>query len=202
MKIAIVVPSGDMIHKSFAMCLVRLVVDLAQHGHEVFLPDPRSSTIQKGRTVGIRAALAQDPNFILFIDSDQTFPSSAARMLMLWDKSIVGATYPRRNPPIRFVGKKINGRPWRYKDLGNGLQEAKYLGCGMMLIGAHVFYAIEEPWFHVEQHPEDDNNPWTTEDQFFCQKVRGIGHSVHCDTDLSLYIGHLGTKEYTADDVE
>ena len=198
MKLAIVVPSGDMVHADFSMCLARMIGTLGGR-MQVALINPKSSLIQKGRTCGTMAALKADTDFILMIDSDMTFPPNAALRLLNHQKPIVGATYPRRRPPYSLVGRKANGKPWKLHDLGYGLKPAHELGCGMMLIANSAFEALPMPWFHVEQEVNKAGEvEWTSEDEFFCHLAATKDFDIHCDTDLSLEIGHLGVREYKA----
>jgi hypothetical protein len=69
MKVAIIVPSGDMVHTDFAMCLTRLATASRGSGLKMALMiiNPKSSLIQKGRWTGVTEALAQGADKILLI---------------------------------------------------------------------------------------------------------------------------------------
>lgn len=199
MKLAIIVPSGDMVHADFAMCLAAMCIDLQKSGHEVALINPKSSLVQKGRTDGVIHAQEIGAEAVLFIDSDMTFPHTTARQLIDRKASIVGVTCTRCRPPIELIGKKLStDKPFQLEDLNTGLQYAATLGMGIMFIHIRVFAELPKPWFHVEQ----SSSIVISEDEWFCSLAVDCDVPIRCDTDLSAHIGHIGTRTYTVDDVK
>jgi hypothetical protein len=188
-RIAIVVPSGDMCHADFAMCLARMTASMTADRMQFAVVNPRCSLIQKGRYEGVIAAKKIDATHILMIDSDMTFPPHTALSLLWRDKNVVGTLCHRRRAPYELIGTKAGtrkSRPFRHTDFNTGLQKAGRLGTGVMMIKTSVFADDKAPWFNVSF----SGGRWTSEDENFCD-----GQVVWCDTDLSAEIGHIGTLE-------
>lgn len=191
MRIAIIIPSGDMVHTDFAMCLTRLVATTFSAGIEAFIINPRSSLVQKGRWNGVRQALAHDADKILFIDSDQTFPDNALIRLLSHDKKFIGATYRLRNNKIEYTARGENGERINMSHY-TGLRQVASNGLGFSLIDAEVFKKIDEPWFNVSF----DDGQWISEDESFCHAATAAGYYIEVDAVLTKEIGHIGIKNY------
>ena len=191
MKIAIIVPSGDMVHTDFAMCLMRLVTRYAVE-HQIAVINPKSSLVQKGRWQGVRDALMHGGfDKILFIDSDQTFPITALGALLSHNKKIVCATSHLRNGSGEYTARDFKGSRIDFSQR-TGLHDVASTGFHFALIDAEVFRKVPEPWFTVEF----ENGRWVSEDETFFRAARQAGYKVWIDADLTKNIGHLGVKEY------
>ncbi len=190
MKIAIVIPSHDMVHTDFAMCLTRLIAYTVSVGHvEPVIINPRSSLVQKGRWIGVKQALhLPGIDKVLFIDSDQTFPANALHKLMHWNKKVACATYRLRQDELEYTARNTKGDRIDFSQR-TGLHEVASTGLGFALINASVFQEIPEPWFTVDYI----DGTWVSEDESFFQQVK---HKVWVDADLTKQIGHVGIKEY------
>ena len=70
-----------------------------------------------------------------------------------------------------------------------------------MLIDMKVFEKLRAPWFAEPPlfmmpggDPEDKGI--MPEDEYFCHNALEAGYDIWCDVDLSLHIGHHGSKTY------
>jgi hypothetical protein len=187
--IAIIFPSGDLLHSDFCSSLVNMVAYSQRIGLHLSSINPKGSIIQVSRYLGVKTALDNNADKILFIDSDQTFKHDALERLLSHNKPIVGAASLTRREPIRYTCKDENGKRIDFSQK-TGLVEVCTNGFPMTLIDCEVFSKIPKPWFNVTY----DNRKWTGEDESFCHAARKEGYSIFIDADVK--IGHLGVKEY------
>lgn len=190
MRIAIVVPSGDMVHAEFAFSLIRLTQYTYQMRGDIefCVINSKSSLVQKGRWQGVKQALSVGADKILFIDSDQTFPHDALTQLLKSDMQIVGATCCKRVEPHEWTAK-VDGRTLSKSAVG--LIEVDTNGFPFCLIDTQVFRDIpEDLWFQVHVN----KGKWMSEDESFCIQAAIRGYPIVVDADLSKQIGHIGTK--------
>ncbi|HUN98810.1 MAG TPA: glycosyltransferase family A protein, partial [Bradyrhizobium sp.] len=93
-RVAIAVPSGDMVHADFAMAYAQLCMTSA--GLPLQLVTVKSSIVAQARNNGVEHAKDFKADFIFFLDSDMVFPPTTLLHLLLHRKDIVGATYTKR----------------------------------------------------------------------------------------------------------
>jgi len=191
MKVAIVIPSGDMVHTDFAMCLTRLVATSMGAGIQPMIINPKSSLVQKGRWSGVRQALDHNVDKVLFIDSDQTFPANALIRLLSHNKKFVSATCRLRQDKIEYAARGENGERINMSHY-TGLRQVTSVGFAFSLIDAELFNKIDEPWFNVVFN----NGQWVSEDESFCHAAIEAGYYIDVDANLTKEIGHIGVKTY------
>jgi len=185
MKIAICVPSGDMIHADFARCLVGLLLHSAR-SHELFYINGKSSIVATARNNCVKQALAFDVDYILFLDADMVFPPNILDRLLESGKDIIGCAYRRRSPPYDIMALSVQG-PGSQKV--EGIAEMLALPTGVLLIAAKVFESIPKPWFKFEIDAEREKI--TGEDVLFCREAVLAGYKIWMDVEASYHIGHL-----------
>jgi hypothetical protein len=193
MKIAIVIPSGAMVHADFAMSLVTLVsyTNSVSRHYSIALINPKSSLVQKGRWDGVCQALNLGVDKILFIDSDQTFPPQALIQLLKHKEYIVGATCRLRQEEVEYTARNTSGERIDFSNL-TGLHRVATNGFPFCLIDAEVFKNTPEPWFNTFF----GGSSWVSEDESFCHDAAIAGYDIWVDADLTKLIGHIGTKNY------
>lgn len=184
--IAIVVPSGSLIHADTAWCIWQNSIHLFNNGYNNTIINPKCSLVQKGRWVGVKQALELGASHVMFIDSDMTMPPDTVTRLLRSGKDIVGCYYRKRDDSRELVGDIPNTNKF------TGLTPAVSLGTGMLLINTEVFRKVPEPWFMVGF----ENGEWESEDEYFCKAARIQKFHTFCDLDLSKQIGHIGTKVF------
>ncbi len=182
-KVAIVVPSMAMVHMRFAMALAGVVAESARYA-VLDIINPRGGVTAANRNQGVLRALKLDADYVLFLDSDMSFPSNTLVRLLAARKDIVGANYVARGPGHRsLVIPKGN-----VKTTAAGVVEVDKLPTGIMLIRTEVFKKLKKPWFIYPAFEEDIG----TEDYPFCDAAREAGYQIYCDIDLSLEVVHWG----------
>lgn len=196
-KVGVVVPSGDLVHAKFMICLVSLF-QYSLDKFDMVIINPRSSLIGTGRQMGVDIAERRGCDYILFLDSDMVFPYTLLESLYERSQPVVGATYVKRLLPTSWNHAELNGTP----DLGSGLREVSRLPLGATLIKLDTFTGWEKPYFRCEYPTEGPEASMERgEDYYFCDKVREKGCQVFLDADVSKHIGHIGTYVHTYNDL-
>lgn len=210
-RVAICIPSGDMVHADFAMSIASLTYHCGpvklegkeQPPIDIAIVNVKDSLIANGRNTLVEKALELDVEYLFFADSDIALHPWALRQLIAHDKDIVGGTYVQRNPPHLLLGKGLNGKPlpeWMQGVTINpsNLMEVAGLPFGCMLVKADVFRKTREHFydliFQTPQffHEEADRYLIEGEDYFFCRRAREIGYQVWLDWSLSFALRHIG----------
>ncbi len=203
-RLAIGIPSTGLMHIDTAHRLAGLMFVL---GHMRTITPMVIKTegigVAEARNDIVRVAQDQQMDQLLFIDTDMTFPHNMYEILSghlrKENINVVGCNYSRRDGTGISVALGMDGK--RLSSEKKGLVEVKGIGAGMLLIDMRVFDTIEKPYFCDLTLTEkvDDPNPMSrilSEDFFFCNQVRSIGLKVHCDTNLSMEIGHIGHSAF------
>lgn len=147
-KVMVCLPSGRTWEARTATAVSGMMCYAVLHGIEVGIINLEGSMITKSRNDLVRMALQQNPDFIMFIDTDMVFPPDALCRLLTHDKDIVGATYNKRVPPYETLGRLKGNKPSEEELALGGLREAELLPTGLMLIKASVFDRVPWPWFY------------------------------------------------------
>ena len=190
MKIAVCVPHHGDVKAKFAQSLALLfghaASNLSGHLHLLFatghLPDVRNELVQ--------GALSFGADWILWLDSDHSFPMNTLGRLLAHDLDVVGCNYPRRLVHGPTAAK--DGQPLLTTDelvRAGAVDEVDSLGLGVCLTRARVFAAIARPWFTIE--PKEDGSGHVSEDVLFFRRLKAAGIAAHVDHALSWDIGHV-----------
>jgi hypothetical protein len=183
-RVAIAVPSGDMVHADFAMAYAQLC--MASAGLPLQLITVKSSIVAQARNSGVELARNFGADYIFFLDSDMLFPSTALFRLLLHRKDIVGATYTKRVAPFGILGTQLAEQP---AVLSGDLLEMQRIPTGCLLIKMDVFEKLSKPYFRFEV---DADGAIVGEDYVFCDRAREAGFRIWCDAVMSREIGHIG----------
>lgn len=207
--VGIGVPSGDHVHADFSMALAAMTY-FGRPNTGFALISGKSSIVTTSRNMIVNEALkATDKEgnplqWLLFLDSDMTFPADTLRRLMAHDKDIVGAIYCRRagnhEPHGIPMDKAVYG-----KRLTTGLIEMEKMPTGVLLIKLDVFRRMARPFFRIFYQDADEQYPEGLtfgEDYNFSDQARALGYQLWCDVELSHQVGHIGTERFVVRDVE
>lgn len=207
-KIGIGFPSPDLISVEFHNALIQLITQSSQFV-QLGLTNAVSSRIAVNRNIIVENARTLGATDILWIDSDSSFPVQSLMQLLMHDKDIVCATTCRRKGNDRSpVAVPI--------DIGSiqpnqKLVKMKQIGFPFMLTKMSVFdkldelgvapnhsYFAEPPRWMMEKAgmPTDGSDAIVGEDEYWCHLVLNAGFDIWCDMELSMQIGHIGTKTY------
>ena len=195
-KVAICVPSGDHVHKQFAMSLAAMTYTCGpMQGFPavpIALVGVEGSLIVRNRNQAVEEAHKLGVDYLLFLDSDMQFPPATLRRLLGHEKDVVGATYVTREEPMRMLGKVFEGSVITT----DKLNEVEALPGGCLLIKMHVFKDMVKPYFRTPAIEADGETPaWIQgEDYYFCEQARRQGFTIWLDAELSVALGHIGIR--------
>jgi len=166
------------------------------------------SATDVARNQAVEHALEKKSRYIWFLDDDVQPPFTALRQLIYTleqcdDKTMVstGIYFAKINPtePVIYRGKG-QGAFWKWKQ--NEKFEVDGCGAGCMVVKTELFKHLEKPYFKTI----DDKTPGegiignsSTEDLYFCHKVRSAGFKIIADGGI--ICGHWDIKNmkcYTA----
>lgn len=206
-KLAVCLPTGEMVHAVFAMSLAHMVCQTffpIAAGHVRLLMQ-----IVNGRGPGrpccrsqmIEQAIEWGAPYALFLDSDMRFPAhTATRLVAIAEET--GAGIVACNYSTRTEGHVLRTQAFR-QCAGvmepafdtDGISEVDAAPFGIMLMRTEMFAHLLHPWF--EAHWRADGSGWEAADFVFCRRVRELGHKILVDFGLSQSIAHIGSFSYT-----
>lgn len=211
-RVAICVPSGDMVHADFAMALAAMCYrcgpfiqdDVRYEAVPLAVINTKGSMIANNRNRLVEEARALGVDYMFFLDSDIVVHPYTLRRLLDLDKDIIGATYVQRETPHRLLGKTLAGVMLDEAMQGMSVDQAEpmevgALPGGCLLIKMSVFDQLEQPYFQTPAHAAaDGQHAWIEgEDYFFCRTAREKGNQVFLDWATSFALGHVGQRVNT-----
>ena len=201
MKLAICIPSGDQVYVQFALSLVNLVTDCTLCGIETACIVQQSSVVEWGRELLVKKAQEINADYMLFLDTDMTFPHDTARRLIDRNVDVICTNAARRRSPYTSVVKYFPGHGDAPAADPTNEEVSKLIGLstGVLLVKMSVFDKISKPYFQVsfKEGVED----FLGEDYYFGKKLSLEGGiDSHCDNVLSKEIGHIGVKPFYVTD--
>lgn len=204
LKIAILIPCGHP-KAAFIEALGRLVAHTAQTeiiggGRVEFdILVGQSALIFDLRMRMTADAMKNNPDYLLYIDDDMSFPPDGLVQLLNHNLPVVAANYTRRALPCNPVARKADDSDWIFTvDESTGLELAMFTGFGFVLVKSGVIRALEQagklPFFLAgyEPHPKNGKDRLFGEDTFFFRCCAELGIDCVIDHDLSKKIIHWG----------
>lgn len=145
-NLMIALPSGDQIEAATVQCLSAMIGYTAVNGEglKFGMLNRQASSVAGNRNAIVEQALSAGADWILWIDSDMTFPANVIPRLLAHKRPIVGATYNKRVHPYETLGRLLgdpNNPPM------HGLVPALLMPGGMMLVHTDVYRTIGFPWY-------------------------------------------------------
>lgn len=184
MRIAICLPVYDHPKDQFVDCLIALLTGPDAQRHVFSRHKARGiSIVSEAREAATLSAMTANPEALLLLDCDQTFPDEVATRLAAHDLPIVGANYRRKQPPnipVSSATKLVGGTLIPITPVETGLEEVDAIGLGVCLIRAEVFRKLPRPWF---------GTGGGSEDAYFCRQAKAAGYSIH--VDHAVKAGHV-----------
>lgn len=187
MKVGVIFPSGEMVHADFAKCLAALSY-FSSDLNLTFI-HPKGCYVDDNRNNGVSAALEQGVDYVLFIDTDMTFPPDSLNRLLSAGKDVVAASYAQRVAPHHAMLIFMEGG--RQEE---NLIEVNGAPTGLMLVKKEVFERIGECPFRTPYVEKDGKLKKQSEDYYFCGEAIKAGFEVWVDMALSLEVGHIGQQ--------
>ena len=194
-KVMIAIPTLNTVHIKFVGSLVSLLF------HQIENVEFRLQFVQDSMTYTARNHLAEQAmkeecDYVLWIDSDMTFPADAMERLLTHDKDMVTALYFQRRGKHLPVIYKENYDESYANYPKDKLFQVKACGFGMVLMRTEVLRKTLEANDGCLFHPF----PSMGEDLSFCHRWTQTGGEIWCDS--SVKCGHVGEYEYTEADYE
>ena len=197
MKVAVCIPAHRDTRAAFTLSLARMVQATASrpvlYNGDMATPDLRfhmvhCSRVDIAREKLAKVALEGEPDYLLWLDDDHTFPPDALIRLAAHDVPIVGCNYAMKGEgeTSSTATRLADNKPVYLQPRADGLEEVHTIGFGLCLIKAPVFKLLPQPWFFIGNSGED---------AFFCGLAKAHGIPVH--VDHSIKVGHIGEKVYT-----
>lgn len=204
-RVAICIPSTDMVHADFAMSLAAMAYRASGFTHDsqtfeavpIAIVNTKGSLVANNRNRLVKEAQALGVDYILFLDSDMVLHPDTLRRLLSHDKDIVGGTYIQREDPHRLLGKTADGQMLHEAMSGLNVEMAQLMEVGALpggclLVKLSVFEKGPALPFQTPAHLEDAE-PWIEgEDYFFCRWARDAGYQVWLDWSVSFHLRHIG----------
>lgn len=171
----------------------------------------RGAILPKVRNFFVADFLASDCTDLVMLDDDLWWEDGALLRLLSHDCDLVGGVYPKRQDPIEYPVRRVDGAEVD----ANGLLEVKYLPTGflrmtrtclerMVQAYGHLSYDDNDCpnktahalfWYDIAPDPDEDRErAFWGEDFTFCRRWREIGGTVKLDTLLTF--GHIGKKAF------
>jgi len=198
-KLAVLIPCRDMLHSAHAHCLAAMVKLNTSSGLDTHVVMDASTVLLTQRQRLAIEAQNIGAEYMLWLDSDITFPATTALRLLAHNEPVVAANYIRRQLPAKGVAYKKIGdweNPLPFKP-SNKLATIEGIGMGCMLVKTSILDEMPKPWFEFKYTPE--SNDHLGEDMDFCMKIAKAGYEIKVDTNLSMELRHLGTWAFGPD---
>ena len=162
------------------------------------------SILTKSRLVCLKQALKQDADYLLFIDTDQTFPRKTLHLLISRQVDAIGANIPIKRLPSQPTARNKGATPrdWKtvYTDEGStGIEKVDRIGTGILLISKKVMQALAYDCFDMFYRADIDDVQG--EDWTLCNAIEDAGFPIYVDHDLSQEVGHVGLFEFKQDHI-
>lgn len=197
MRIAALIPHHGPVPARFAECLANLMAEtsrtMVREHLTLIRPEIRAmfeedGSIERKRQRLVWRARTWGADYVLFIDSDQTFPGNGALRLLARERPVIGCNYLTRHGGLNTaIGAGFEKMATR---ADGGVEEVAALGLGFCLIHTHIFELLgERILFESSFSPEGE--PMLGEDVHFFNLVRAAGVGVFLDHELSREIGHI-----------
>jgi hypothetical protein len=185
MKIAVCVPCSGEIKGKTTACLADLSAAATAAGQTIKTFVAEVGPLEFKRAQLVRRGREWGADWLLFVDSDQTFAPDALNRLLRHQKPVVGANYLSRHDPAEPTALDGNNkRIWPAR----GLQEVAALGLGFCLVHSQVFDRLGDVAPFVSTI-DSGGGLVCGEDVHFFNLVRAAGIPVFLDHDLN--VGHI-----------
>lgn len=195
-KIAILVPTRDLVHSYFSYSLIQLVKFSTQLGLDVYTFFDSSTILLNQRNNLVNMALELGADWVLWLDSDMIFPMSTLTRLLSHNKDIVGCNYMKRSLPLKPTAY-LDTTDWNSYlplDTDGDIVEVEAMGMGCVLMKMETFLSLEKPYFKFTY--DKDTDDYLGEDFNLFKDLNLNGYKVFVDANLSKEINHLGTFSF------
>lgn len=204
-KVMIGVPCHDQVQASFAQSLANLVEYTTRKKYEVVIQFYEGTIVATARQKILEQAVAQDVDYLYFVDSDMIMHPKVIEHLIRCDVDIVSTMFFKRVYPYQpcfYSGVTVDENNIATLEVPlvwgeYGLYECDGTGLASTLISKRVLTRLvdEEPFIHP--------SAGIGEDIAFCLNARNAGFKVYVDTRMETgHIGRIVVTEKTYKEVQ
>ena len=210
MKIGIAFAARDMVNTSFAFDAMHMIgfTTRQRPKWEIMVYTSTGTMIFDQRIKLAQEAIADECDWLLWLDTDMRFPKDTLLRLMERGKEIIAANYTSRQIPPEPVSFTLTdeGKTWRRVPTlpeSRGIEEVDGIGFGVCLTKVSVLKACNEAdkpmfWFQYSLK----NKTVLGEDIYFCINAATKGFKIHIDHDLSKEVKHQGMIDFQHEHVD
>ena len=185
----------DFIYRKFFSSWTNMLF-YAKGKYDLSLTTSYGPYIDVNRDSLVLQALQMEPDKILFLDDDQTYPPDTPEILLNYDKPIIGGVTPKKDDAKPMLWDWADGgydkiHLWDHLNGRTGIVQVSGLGMGGVMIDPIVFRTIKPPYFKIDRDPKSYKDHG--EDISFYKKCNEAGFEVLVDLDLQY--GHLFMQE-------
>lgn len=209
LKVLVAVPSMGVWHEEFGKSLCMMLIYAAVRKIEFFktqevkLLSMKGSILPNLRATALQTAKDQNADYLLWVDSDQSFPKETLHALIQHDLDVVGANVATKAIPNLPTArnKPKEGEPdsgslvWTEEKPKERLEKVWRLGCGLTLMSKRAIQALPMNCFEMRFRPEV--NRYQGEDWQMCEYLEKAGIDIWVDHELSNKVGHHGSFKFT-----
>lgn len=201
-KLAVCIPCRDTLHSIHALCLSEMMKINTMNNIDTQIFMDASTILVNQRNNLVKMAMEADTNYILWLDSDISFPSTIALRLLAHDEDIVAGNYVTRQIPHRSVAFPKFEEWYKTLDFEHTAQltNVEAVGFGCVMMKTSIFKEIQNPWFEFVW--SEDYNTFYGEDITLCKKLLNLGYEIKVDNLLSKELRHLGTYAFGPKDLK
>lgn len=209
LKVLVGIPSGGSWMAGFGMSLANMMAAVSlfkiqQFKQQIFyLENIKGSILSKSRFLLVESAKKYNVDYLLMIDSDQTFSRKAAHLLIGRDLDVVGANVATKQLPAQPTAR--NKGPNYEKDKhdwsvvytdpeSEGVEKVDRIGCGILMLSKKAYSALHpSDW---DAYYREDVETVQGEDWTMMEALEAKGFPVYVDHDVSKEVGHIGYFEF------
>jgi len=209
LSVLVCVPSDGMWHEPFGKSLCVMLIYCAQRRigfyktQQVSLFSAVGSILSNKRISALKAAKEQEVDYLLWTDSDQSFPKETLHNLIMAGKDVIGANIATKMLPTLPTARRkpqpgesaIGTLVWTPEKPEHRYEKVWRLGCGLTLMSKKAIAALPLNCFEVRYKPEVEF--YQGEDWQMCEALEAAGIEIWIDHELSNRVGHHGTFNFT-----
>ncbi len=194
-RVAILIPAYGNIPSTFLPVFIGFI--LANSNKYILdITIKEHNPVDKSRNELVEEAMKRNPDYIMFIDSDNLVAKETLDQLIKVmnekDADLVTALYFQKGKPYLPVIREFKyGGFWNIENPElNKVISIDGCGLGCCLINPRVFKKIEKPYFNFSYERWGKRDIQLSEDLWFCRKLLKKNMRMYCDTGLiSSHIG-------------
>lgn len=222
MKVAICIPRYGDTKGAFTISLARMIAHSLAPKHdaglEIEIFSVSSSDLPHSRTELLKSAIQWQARYLLWLDSDHTFPRDTLLRLLAHKLPVVGCNQPRRSDPTGPVAVKLDAagemeHVWttRAKAEAREVEEVFHVGLALCLMDLNILHQVKahvekgvgwDQWAPFDRKLLPGTNARMGEDVSFFRELTDAGVKVYIDHALSWEVGHIHERVITNADAE